>query len=49
VTVVLECTKQLAKGETVDLTEDIQPNYDYFKTGTGYGGWDKVERDGTIK
>ena len=25
-----------AGGEIVDLTEDIQPNYDYFKTGPGY-------------
>jgi NAD-dependent dihydropyrimidine dehydrogenase PreA subunit len=23
-------------GEVVDLTLDIQPNYDYFKSGTGY-------------
>ena len=49
VKVVLDCTKQLSKGEDVDLTEDIQPNYDYFKTGIGYGGWDNVDRDGTIK
>ncbi len=34
--VVLDCVKQLAAGETVDLTPDIQPNYDYFKKGTGY-------------
>ena len=34
--VVLDCVKQLAAGETVDLTPDIQPNYDYFKKGPGY-------------
>ena len=34
--VVLDCTKQLHAGETVDLTEDIQPNYDYFTSGPGY-------------
>jgi ferredoxin len=49
VEVTLNNVKQLAKGEDVDLTEDIQPNYDYFKSGTGYGGWDNVERDGSIK
>lgn len=26
----------LAEGETVDLTPDIQPNYDFFKGGPGY-------------
>jgi ferredoxin len=34
--VVLDCVKQLAAGETVDLTTDIQANYDYYKKGTGY-------------
>jgi ferredoxin len=34
--VVLDCTRQLKAGETVDLTEDVQPNYDYYKTGSGY-------------
>jgi ferredoxin len=34
--VVLDCVKQLKAGETVDLTEDIQPNYDYFTSGPGY-------------
>jgi len=34
--VVLDCVKQLAAGETVDLTPDIQPNYDYYKKGAGY-------------
>ena len=35
-TVVLDCTRQLEAGEIVDLTEDIQANYDYFAKGTGY-------------
>lgn len=34
--VVLETVKQLTKGETVDLTADNQPNYDYYKKGPGY-------------
>jgi NAD-dependent dihydropyrimidine dehydrogenase PreA subunit len=34
--VVLDSVRQLAAGETVDLTQDIQPNYDYFKDGPGY-------------
>ena len=34
--VVLETTKKLAKGEVVDLTEDIPSNYDYYKKGPGY-------------
>lgn len=38
--VVLETTKQLAAGETVDLTADIKPNYDFFKGGTGYAAKD---------
>ena len=29
-------TRTLAAGETLDLTEDIQPNYDYFQKGPGY-------------
>lgn len=40
VTVKLSSVKALSAGETVDLTEDIQPNYDYFKSGPGYwDGW----------
>ncbi len=34
--VVLDCVRQLTKGETVDLTQDIQEDYRYFKEGTGY-------------
>jgi ferredoxin len=34
--VTLDCVRQLKAGETVDLTKDIQPNYDYFKSGPGY-------------
>lgn len=36
-TVTLDCVKQLEAGEVVDLTEDIQANYDYFEDGPGYG------------
>ena len=36
VKVVLDCVKQLEAGEVVDLTADIQPNYDFFKSGPGY-------------
>lgn len=32
----LDSTRTLAREEILDLTDDIQPNYDYFKTGTGY-------------
>ena len=35
-TVALETAKQLAKNETVDLTADIQANYNYYKKGPGY-------------
>ena len=38
--VVLDSVKKLAAGETVDLTEDIKPNYDYFKSGPGYSAKD---------
>jgi ferredoxin len=34
--VVLEETVLLAAGEVVNLREDIQPNYDFFKSGPGY-------------
>ncbi len=33
--VVLDCVKQLETGEVIDLTEDIQANYNYFTTGPG--------------
>ena len=36
VKVVLETVKKLEAGEVVDLTEDTQPNYDYFTKGPGY-------------
>ena len=32
----LNATKVLEAGEEVDLTPDIQPNYDYFTDGMGY-------------
>ncbi len=34
--VVLDCVRQLQAGEVVDLTPDIQLNYEYFKSGPGY-------------
>lgn len=34
--VVLECTRKLDAGEEVDLTQDIQANYDFFQKGPGY-------------
>ena len=37
----LDHTRVLAAGQTVDLTADIKPNYDYFKVGTGYKALDK--------
>ncbi len=49
VTVILDCVKKLEKGEEVDLTDDIQVNYEFFKNGRGYAAWDNVDRDGTIK
>jgi len=38
--VVLDTVKQLEAGEVVDLTEDVQPNYDFFSSGPGYGAND---------
>ncbi len=34
--VVMDCVRQLQAGDVVDLTADIQPNYDFFKKGPGY-------------
>jgi len=34
--VVLDTVKKLEEGEIVDLTDDIQPNYDFFTDGPGY-------------
>lgn len=36
----LEGVRTLEAGETVDLTPDIQPNYDYFQSGPGYSALD---------
>jgi len=36
----LEGVRTLEAGETVDLTQDIQPNYDYFQEGPGYSALD---------
>ena len=35
--VVLDTVRQLEAGEVIDLTEDIQINYDFFEEGPGYG------------
>ncbi len=34
--VILDETVTLAAGEVVNLREDIQPNYDFYKSGPGY-------------
>jgi len=34
--VVLDTVRELEAGEVVDLTDDIQPNYDFFESGPGY-------------
>ena len=39
--IVLETVKQLNAGEVVNLRDDIQPNYDFFKSGPGYGAKDQ--------
>jgi ferredoxin len=35
--VTLDSVRQLAAGEGINLQEDIGANYDFFKTGPGYG------------
>ncbi len=32
----IDYTRQLGPGEVIDLTKDIQPNYDFFLEGPGY-------------
>jgi ferredoxin len=39
--VVLDTVRQLESGEVVNLRDDIQPNFDYFKTGPGYTAKDQ--------
>ncbi|MCJ7535562.1 MAG: ferredoxin family protein [Anaerolineales bacterium] len=36
----LEGVRTLEAGESLDLTPDIQPNYDYFQSGPGYSALD---------
>lgn len=36
----LTATRALETGEEADLTEDIQPNYDFFDSGPGYQALD---------
>ena len=35
-TIVLDETVTLEAGDVVDLRQDIQPNYDFYKAGPGY-------------
>lgn len=42
--VKLTATKTLAAGDILDLTEDIQPNYDFFED-EGPGYWDGWEEE----
>jgi ferredoxin len=38
--VKIDSTRQLEAGQVLDLTQDIQPNYDFFSNGPGYwDGW----------
>jgi ferredoxin len=37
----LDYTRALTAGQTVDLTADVKPNYEYFKSGTGYKALEK--------
>lgn len=37
----LDATRVLEAGEVLDLTTDIQPNYDYFTDGPGYKALDE--------
>jgi hypothetical protein len=36
----IESVRTLEEGEVLDLTKDIQPNYDYFQEGPGYSALD---------
>lgn len=38
--VVLDTVKELTTGDVINLRDDIQPNYDFFKSGPGYGAKD---------
>lgn len=43
VEVTIPATRELEAGEVVDLTKDIQPNFDFFTEGAGYwDGWHKA-------
>ena len=40
VEVNIPATRELEPGQVIDLTEDIQPNFDFFTEGAGYwDGW----------
>ncbi len=38
--IALDTVRQLEAGEVLDLTEDNQPNYDFFSSGPGYAAND---------
>lgn len=41
--VKLSAARQLEAGDVVDLTPDVQPNYDFFEAGPGYwDGWEEM-------
>lgn len=42
VEVTIATTKLLEEGDLIDLTEEVQPNYDFFEKGPGYWeGWEE--------
>jgi hypothetical protein len=43
---VLDTARQLEAGEVIDLTPDIKPNYDFFKTGPGYSAKETTGSNG---
>ena len=41
--VVVPATRELEADQVLDLTEDNQPNYDFFEEGRGYwDGWEEA-------
>lgn len=42
VEVNISATRELEAGQIIDLTKDMQPNFDFFSEGEGYwDGWEK--------
>ncbi len=46
--VILDTVRKLEAGEVLDLTVDIQPNYEFFKTGPGYSANDHDDKDAPV-